>query len=31
VRPLGPGSYSFAVRLDDGSQSYNLAQDFKIE
>ncbi|HEY4640378.1 MAG TPA: GWxTD domain-containing protein [Thermoanaerobaculia bacterium] len=34
--PLGdmqvaPGSYTFNVNLRDGSQSYNLSRDFKIE
>jgi hypothetical protein len=26
-----PGSYTFSVKLDDGPQSYNLSQDFKVE
>jgi GWxTD domain-containing protein len=34
--PLGdmnvaPGSYAFSIKLDDGAQSYNLSQDFKVE
>jgi GWxTD domain-containing protein len=34
--PLGdmnvaPGTYAFSIKLDDGAQSYNLAQDFKVE
>jgi GWxTD domain-containing protein len=28
---LQPGTYNFAVKLEDGATSYNLAQDFKIE
>ena len=26
-----PGTYTFNVKLDDGPQSYNLSQDFKVE
>jgi GWxTD domain-containing protein len=26
-----PGTYSFGIKLQDGGQSYNLAQDFKVE
>lgn len=29
--PLTPGTYSFVVQVDDGTQKYNLSQDFKIE
>jgi len=29
--PVAPGAYTFAVKLDDGTQSYNLTQDFRIE
>jgi GWxTD domain-containing protein len=29
--PLTPGPYTFTVKLDDGTQSYNLTQDFRIE
>jgi hypothetical protein len=29
--PLEPATYSFVVKLEDGTQSYNLSQDFKIE
>jgi hypothetical protein len=29
--PLEPATYSFIVKLDDGGESYNLTQDFKIE
>lgn len=29
--PITPGTYTFAVKLEDGAASYNLAQDFKIE
>jgi GWxTD domain-containing protein len=29
--PVAPGTYTFAVKLDDGTQSYNLTQDFRIE
>jgi GWxTD domain-containing protein len=28
---LGPGTYTFSVKVEDGAQSYNLAQDFRIE
>jgi GWxTD domain-containing protein len=28
---LQPGTYNFAVKVEDGPASYNLAQDFKIE
>jgi len=28
---LGPGSFTLVVKLDDGTASYNLTQDFKIE
>jgi len=29
--PIAAGTYSFVVKLDDGTQTYNLSQDFKIE
>jgi len=29
--PIAAGTYSFVVKLEDGVQSYNLTQDFKIE
>ena len=29
--PIGAGTYSFVVKVDDGTQTYNLSQDFKIE
>jgi hypothetical protein len=29
--PLTPGTYTFTVKVDDATQSYNLTQDFKIE
>ena len=28
---VAPGTYAFNVKLDDGAQTYNLAQDFKVE
>lgn len=28
---LQPGTYNFQVKLEDGAQTYNLAQDFRIE
>jgi GWxTD domain-containing protein len=29
--PLTPGTYSFVVKVDDGTQTYNLTQDFTIQ
>ena len=29
--PLAPGTYTFTVKIDDGTQNYSLAQDFKLE
>ena len=29
--PIAAGTYTFAVKLDDGTQSYNLSQEFKVE
>jgi GWxTD domain-containing protein len=28
---VAAGTYAFSIKLDDGSQSYDLAQDFKVE